>query len=272
MGTIAIPLTLHGPSFPDSVSDAAWRVTKFKDLSAGGACETGYGDQSKVHKALQQLADFKHSEKHTPPLGWAVTVIPALLDMIPKIIFHDNKFTPLFDIPARTHAVLKEKIGNISAKQLGFLLGVIPIYTGARLLKNHIWPGHGFDPSGHTMFKIAQYGMMHSIATDHGTKSRINAPVIFYLTVTAIADAAMLGNTIANCHTLAEIVVGGGIGILVILIAHFVSKHTPLGSFARRVSMAVGEVFNEVGTSIRRCRRLIGAGDGNRTHAISLGS
>ncbi len=96
MGTIIAPSALYGSLFPGVVPGASWQPGGFKDLSVGGACETGYGDQTKIHKALQYLADFKHTEKHVPYLRWAVAVIPALLDVLPKIVYHNNKvYTPL---------------------------------------------------------------------------------------------------------------------------------------------------------------------------------
>ena len=52
--------------FAEPVAGASWVPWSDKDLSAGGACETGYGDRTKIHSGLQYLTDLKHSEKHTP--------------------------------------------------------------------------------------------------------------------------------------------------------------------------------------------------------------
>jgi hypothetical protein len=44
----------------------------------------------------------------------------------------------------------------------------------------------------------------------------------------------MLNNTIAHCHTLGEILAGGGMGIAILLAAHLISKHTPLGEYVKK--------------------------------------
>jgi len=245
-----VPSTLYSSSFAGFVSSPSWMPAGGKDLSAGGACETGYGDKTKIHSSLQYLTNLKHSEKHTPYIRWAVTVVPVLLDVLPKIAYHNEKRTPLAEIPGRTLTVLKEKIGNVSAKQLGFLLSIIPLYHNTRALKNHVFPGNGFDPSGHTMFKIAQYGMMYSITTEHGTQPRINNLTVGYIAFTAIADAVMLSNTIVNCHTLAEIAVGGCMGIAILFAARFISTHTPLGEYAQSVAKVAGKVVSRVSSTL----------------------
>ena len=243
-------LAPYSASLAGLVSGPSWQLAGGKDLSPGGACETGYGDQTKIHSGLQYLTNLKHSEKHTPYIRWAVTVVPVLLDVIPKIAWQNNKRTPLADIPCRTLTVLKEQVDKVSAEQLGFLLSIIPLYHNTRALKNHVFPGDGFDPSGHTMFKVAQYGMMYSITTEHGTKPAINILTIGYVALSAIADAIMLGNTIANCHTLAEIVVGGGLGIAILLAAHYISEHTPLGDYAQSVAKVASGVVSGVGNTL----------------------
>ena len=248
MNTIA---ALYDTLFPHAVPSASQNLSGFKDLSVGGACQTGYGEHTKIHKALQSFADLKHTEKHTPYVRWVVALVPALLDALPKIMHRDDGPTPISELPNRTYAVLKEKIGGISAEQLAFVLSIVPLYHNTRALKNHFWPGHAFDPSGHTLFKVAQYGMLYSIATDHGTKSSIDIPTIVYLAVTAIADAVMLLNTTAHCHTFAEIAVGGGMGIAVLLIGHLISKYTPLGVYARRAAERTSEVVGKLGSTMK---------------------
>lgn len=253
MSIAFIPLPLHNHSVAGAASVPPWKLDGLKDLSPGGICEMGYGNKNKTRKTLQYLSDIKHKEKYTAYRGWGIAVIPALLDVLPEILYNDNGPTPFRDIPRRAHAALKKKLGCVSAKQLGFLLSIIPLYHNARAIKNSIWVGSGLDPSGHTMFKIAQYGMMLSIATDHGTKSSINASVVYYIAITAVADALMLANTFTNCHTLAEVVVGGGLGVAVLLTAHLVSKYTPLGQWAKGIANAASEVFGSLTGNLTRC-------------------
>ncbi len=250
MGTLAAPLTLYNSLFAGLVPGAFRKIAQFKDLSDGGACQTGYGDRTAAHRALQYSANLKHAEKHAPYLRWAAAVVPAFLDVIPKIIYQNHKRTPLRDIPSRTHTVLTEKNSNISAEQLGFLICIIPLYNNARTIKNHFWTGNGLDPSGHTLFKIAQYGMMYSIATEHGTKPKINTPNVYYLAATAMADVVMLGNTIAYCHTFTEIAFGGGMGIAVLLIAHLISTHTQLGEYVQRAAKTALQVVGTLGSRV----------------------
>ncbi len=245
-----VSLTLYSSSLAGFVSGPAWKIGESKDLSPGGACETGYGDQTRIHSGLQFLTNLKHSEKHTPYIRWAVTVVPVFLEVLPQIMYHDNQRTPIGEIPGRTLTVLREQIGKVSARQLGFLLGTIPLYHNTRAWKNHFFPGDGFDPSGHAMFKVAQYGMMYSMTTEHGTKPTINMLTLGYVAFTAIADAVMLGNTIANCHTLAEIVVGAGLGVGILFAAHFISKHTPLGEYAQSLAKVAGRVVTRVGSAL----------------------
>lgn len=246
MSTVLVPLVLHGPSVAGLASVPPWKLDGLKDLSAGGICEMGYGNKNQTRKTLQYVSNIKHKEKYTSYLGWGITIIPALLDVLPEILYDDNGRTPFRDIPSRAHAVLKKKMGNVSDKQLGFLLSIIPLYHNARAIKNSVWIGGGLDPSGHTMFKIAQYGMMLSIATDHGTKSSTNKPIIYYIAFMALADAVMLANTFTNCHTLAEVVVGGSLGAAILLTAHVVSKYTPLGQWARGLVNAVSEIIGGI--------------------------
>ena len=236
------------PSFAELVTGASWAPWSDKDLSPGGACETGYGDRTRIHSGLQYLTDLKHSEKHTPYVRWAVvTAVPLLLDVLATIIKREEKSQSGSDESGRIHAALKEKLGNISAQQLGFILSVVPLYHNTRALKNYIWPGTGFDPSGHAMFKVAQYGMLYSVTTDHGTRSRINTATICYIAFASIADAVMLNNTIANCHTLAEIAAGGAMGVAILFAAHLISKHTPLGDYVQRTAKTVGKAVYEGG-------------------------
>ncbi len=237
--------------FAGLVAGASWAPWSDKDLSPAGACETGYGDRTKIHSGLQYLTELKHSEKHTPYVRWAVvTAVPLLLDILPTILKRDDQNQSDSDKPGRIHAALKEKIGNISAQQLGFILSVVALYHNTRALKNFIWPGTGFDPSGHTMFKVAQYGMLYSVTTDHGTRSRINAATICYIAFSSIADAVMMNNTIANCHTLAEIAAGGAMGVAILFAAHLISKHTPLGDYAQRAAKTVGKAVYEGGLGL----------------------
>ena len=258
MSIAFIPLPLHDHSIAAATSVPPWKLDGLKDLSPGGICEMGYGNKSKTRRTLQYLSDIKHKEKYTVYRGWGITVIPALLDVLPEIIYNEDGPTPFRDIPRRTQAALKKKIGNISPTQLGFLLSIIPLYHNARAIKNSIWVGSGLDPSGHTMFKIAQYGMMLSIATNHGTKSSISTPVFYYMAITAVADALMLANTFTNCHTLLEVVVGGGLGVAVLLTAHLVSKYTPLGQWARGIGNAasgfLGSVIGNIANGQTRSR------------------
>ena len=238
-------------SFAELVAGASWAPWSDKDLSPGGACETGYGDRTEIHSGLQYLTDLKHSEKHTPYVRWAVvTAVPLLLDVLPTIIEREGRSQSGSNKPGRIHAAVKEKLGNISAQQLGFILSVVPLYHNTRALKNFIWPGTGFDPSGHTMFKVAQYGMLYSVTTDHGTRSRINTATICYIAFTSIADAVMLNNTIANCHTLAEIAAGGAMGVAILFAAHLISKHTSLGDYAQRGAKTVGRALYEGGIAM----------------------
>jgi len=254
MSMAFIPLPLHKHSVAGAVSVPPWKLDGLKDLSPGGICETGYGDKNTTRKTLQFLSDIKHKEKYTAYHGWGIAVLPALLDVIPEIIFDDNGRTPFRDIPRRAHAALKKKLGCVSAEQLGFLLSIIPLYHKARAIKNSIWAGGGLDPSGHTMFKIAQYGMMLSIATDHGTKSSIKKSIVYYIGIMAAADALMLANTFTNCHTLVEVVVGGGLGVAVLVSAHLISKHTPLGRWAKGIADDVSEIFGTISGTIANGR------------------
>jgi len=258
MSTLVIPSVHYRSSVAGIGSVPPWKLDDFKDLSPGGICEMGYGNQNNTRKTLQFLSNMKHKEKYTSYLGWGITLIPALLDAIPEILYDGNKRVPFRDIPSRTHAVLKKKMGNISARQAGFLLSIIPLYHNARAIKNSIWMGSGLDPSGHAMFKIAQYGMMLSIATDHGTKSSINKAIIFYIAITAIADTLMLANTFTNCHTFAEALVGGGLGIAVLLTAHFISKYTPLGQWAQGIANVASEIIGRIGDDIKNGQFLFG--------------
>lgn len=256
MSALLVPIALYDPSVAGVTSVPPWKLDGLKDLSPGGICEMGYGNHNKARQTLQYIANLKHKEKYRTYLGWGVTFIPALLDVLPEILYDENGRTPVRNIPSRTHAVLKKKIGNISAKQLGFLLSIIPLYHTARAIKNSIWMGSGFDPSGHTMFKMTQYGMMLSIATDHGTKSSISKPVIYYIALTTIADSVMLANTFTNCHTLAEVVVGAGLGTAILLAAHLISKHTPLGRWVQGIANVTSEIASRVIGSIRNGRTL----------------
>lgn len=252
MSTILVPLALYGPSDAPVGSIPPWKLDGLKDLSAGGICEIGYGNQNKTRKTLQYLSYIKHKEKYRSYLGWGIAFIPALLDVIPEILYGEKGRTPFRDIPDRAHTVLRNKIGNVSTTQLGFLLSIAPLYYTARAIKNSFWMGRGLDPSGHTMFKFAQYGMMLSIATDHGAKSRISIPIICYIAFTAVADALMLANTFTNCHTLGEVIIGGGLGVAILLSAHFISKHTSLGQWAQGIGGVVSKVISRVGSSIRK--------------------
>ncbi len=246
---------LSGSSVASPGSVPPWKLDELKDLSPGGICETGYGSGSKAQKTLQYVSNLKHREKYSSYLGWVSTVMPALLDALPEILFTDNGLAPLHDIPARAHAVLKKKVGNISAQQLVFLLSIIPLYHSGRALKNSIWKGGGLDPSGHTMFKMAQYGMLLSIATDHGKKTSISKPVFYYLAFTVIADALMLANTFTNCHTLSEVIVGGVLGLTILTIAHCLSKHTPLGHGAQKIANVATEIVARVGDAIGKTQK-----------------
>ena len=126
-------------SFAELVAGSSWAPWSSKDLSSGGSCETGYGDRTKIHSGLQYLTDLKHSEKHTAYVRWAVvTAVPLLLDVLPTIIKRDEKSRSRSDEPGRVHAVLKEKLANISAQQLGFILSIVPLYHNTRALKNLI--------------------------------------------------------------------------------------------------------------------------------------
>lgn len=247
MSIVFFPLAMNGHSVIDVGSVPPWKLDEFKDLSPGGICEMGYGDQNKTQKTLQYISNIKHKEKYSSYLGWGAAVVPALLDVLPEILYDENGRTLFRNIPRRSKAVLKKKMGSVSAKQLGFLLSMIPFYKIARAIKNSIWVGSGLDPSGHTMFKVAQYGMMLSIATDHGTKSSINMSIICYMAFTAIADAVMLANTFTNCHTLVEVVVGGGLGVAILLFAHFISKYTPLGQWVK----GIANIVSRIGGNIR---------------------
>lgn len=246
MSAASIPFSLQSPSTSGDASVPPWKLDGLKDLSPGGICETGYGDKNKARKTLQFVAEIKHKEKYTAYRSWGIAIIPALLDVLPEIVYDGNGPTPLRDIPRRAHVALKRKFAGLSPEQLGFLLSIVPLYHNARAGKNAIWPGSGFDPSGHTMFKIAQYGMMLSVATDHGTKSSIEAPIVLYIAITAIADSLMLANTFTNCHTLAEVVVGAGLGAAVLLGAHLVSKYTPLGHWAKGIGNAASALLDDL--------------------------
>lgn len=246
MSTLLAPVAAHAPSVAAVSSIPPWKLDGFKDLSPGGICEMGYGNQNSARKTLQFLSDIKHKEKYRSYLGWGVAVIPAILDVLPQILYDGHGRTPLRDIPSRTQTALRKKMGNVSAPQLGYLVSIIPLYHNARAIKNSIWMGSGLDPSGHTMFKIAQYGMMLSIATEHGTKPSINKPVICYIAVMAIADAVMLANTFTNCHTFAEVVVGGGLGVAILLTAHLIGKYTPLGQWVQRIANDTAEIFGSI--------------------------
>lgn len=247
MCAFPVRLALSDPPITGAESIPPWKLDGLKDLSAGGICEMGYGNRNKTQQTLQYLSTIKHREKYTSFLGWGITVIPALLDVIPEILYKENGRTPLRDIPSRAHAVVEKKLGKVSVEQLGFLLSIIPLYHGARAMKNAAWMGTGIDPSGHTMFKMAQYGMMLSIATDHGTKSSVNMPISFYIALTVIADALMLANTFTNCHTLAEVVIGAGIGTAILLAAYLVSQYTPLGRWAQRIAGGAREMIGGIG-------------------------
>lgn len=250
MRTAFIPSPVEGLSVASATAVPPWKLDEFKDLSPGGICEMGYGNKNTTRKTLQYISDIKHKEKYTTHLGWGIAVIPALLEMLPEILYDANGPIPFLDIPRRTGAVLKKKMDSISTKQLGFLLSIIPLYHNARAIKNSIWEGNGLDPSGHTMFKIAQYGMMLSIATDHGTKPSIKKPIVYYIGIMAAADAVMLANTFTNCHTLTEVVVGGGLGVAILITAHLISRHTPLGQWAKSVANAASEIVGTVSRKI----------------------
>jgi len=245
------PLGLQGSPLSGFLSRLSWKPAGFKDLSPGGDCETGYGDQTKVHQGLQYLTDLKHTEKQMPYVRWATAAVPLLLEALPDIALRDKQQVPLTEIPARAFAVLKRKVAAVSPEQLGFLLSVIPVYHNTRTLKNAIWPGQGFDPSGHVMFKVAQHGMMYSLATDHGVKTNLNLATIVYIIGTAVADTVLLNNTLANCHTLGEVVVGGGLGVVILLVAHGVSRHTPLGEYAQEFAGAASSLVGKIGRGLK---------------------
>jgi len=250
MNPVIASLTQQAPSGAGASAVPPWKLDGLKDLSEGGLCETGYGTQNKARKTIQYVANAKHKEKYTPVLAWGITLVPALLDILAEAFYNEHGPTPLRDIPSRMHAALKNKMGNVSTQQLGFVISIVPAYHGARAIKNAIWKGPGFDPSGHTLFKIAQYGMMISIAGDHGEKANLGTPVILYIAVMTIADALMLANTFTNCHTLAEVIAGGAIGVAVLLTAHLIGKHTPLGQWAQRLARTAGEVVSGIGDEI----------------------
>lgn len=219
-----------------------WKLDGFKDLSPGGICELGYGDQNKTRKTLQYLSNIKHREKYRSYLGWGVAFVPWLLNATPEVLYDGNGRTPLRDIPMRVRIVLKRRLAKISDRQIGFLLSVIPLYNNARRIKNAIWIGGGFDPSGHTMFKMAQYGLMLSIATDHGSNTSISMPIIGYIAIMVVADSLMLANTFTNCHTSAEVVVGAALGAATLIAAQVISRYTPLGRWVRRSANAICEI------------------------------
>lgn len=246
MSASFIPSSPQSPSVAGAASVPPWRLDELKDLSPGGICEMGYGDKNKTLKTLQFLSEIKHKEKYAAYRGWGIALVPALLDVLPEILFDADGPAPFRDIPRRAQAALKKKLGRVSTKQVGFLLSIIPLYHNARAIKNSIWVGSGLDPSGHTMFKIAQYGMMLSIATDHGTQSSIKKSIVYYIGIMAAADAVMLANTFTNCHTFTEVVVGGALGVAIILTAHLVGKHTPLGQWAKEIANAASEFFGAV--------------------------
>lgn len=254
MSTIFVPFALQGPSVADAAAVPPWKLDGLKDLSPGGICERGYGNKNNTQKTLQFLSNIKHREKYTRYLGWGVAAVPALLDVIPEILYDNKGRTPFKEIPSRAHATLKKKMGSISAEQLGFLLSIIPLYHNARTIKNSIWMGGGLDPSGHTMFKITQYGMMLSLATDHGTKPSMSMPIIYYIAFTVVADAVMLANTVTNCHTLAEVLIGGGLGAAILLTANFIGKYTPLGLFAQEIANVASEIADR---AVRNARSIL---------------
>lgn len=232
-------LSLWGPSTAGISSIPPWKLDNLKDLSAGGICETGYGKKNRTSQTLQYISDLKHREKYSSFAGWGITVLPALMDILPAILYHDNRRTPFRDILRRTQIVAKEKTGSTSTDQLGFLLSLVPVYNGIRALKNFVWKGSVIDPSGHLIFKMSQYGMMLSIATAHGTKLDVTKPVLSYIAIMAVADAVMLANTVTNCHTLVEVVIGGGLGVVILLAAHLISKSTPLGQWTKKAMASV---------------------------------
>jgi hypothetical protein len=136
---------------------------------------------------------------------------------------------------------LKKRLAGVSPNQLGYLLSIVPLYQSARALKNSIWPGGGLDPSGHALFKVAQYGMMISTATAHGSRGKLRPAVVSYLSLMAVADSVMLANTFTNCHTLTEVLVGVVLGLAVLLAAALIGELTPLGSLAKELGLvAIG--------------------------------
>ena len=83
-------------------------------------------------------------------------------------------------------------------------------------------------------------------------RRRAGAVLATSIAFTSIADAVMLNNTIANCHTLAEIAFGGALGAGILFAAHLVSKHTPLGEYARTAANAMGRFVYEGGVTLTR--------------------
>jgi hypothetical protein len=227
-------------SWSGALSGALYKGSRglsFKDLSLGGTCAVGFGQSTWMHRNLQVLNDLKNIEKHSQ-FGWLIASLPIVMDTLHTLVVkEDGSYVRPKELSKRFYTVLKEKKNNLSINQLAFLASAIPLYTLTRTLKNTLWTGQGFDPSGHVMYKVVQQGLLFSLATAHGTKSKGVWINYCFLLVNSLADAAMLANTTANCHTTGEVLTGFGMGLGILGTAHLIGIvcHHPIRSMIKKV-------------------------------------
>jgi hypothetical protein len=201
-------------AIPGIMIGAAWKDANFKDLSFKGACMLGYGHDGILNHALQVLNSYKDHEKHSSQ-RWNILALPIAANILyNSFVKEDGNKASLKEIPGRCFQVLKNSISNIS-----FAATAIPLYNMARSLKNGIWTGQDFDPSGHVMFKVIQQGLLISTITSCTNNPKQKMLNGSFVLINILADTAMLANTTANCHTFNEVIVGASLGVGVITTA-----------------------------------------------------
>lgn len=197
---------------PGVIGGGIWKnFVHLKDMPLQVVCKEGFGNDGVLNQGMQVLNSIKDNEKHSDH-RWAIIAVPIITNSVYNcIVKADGDGVNLKELSDRCVLTFKKNLNLL--KVLSFLSTTIPLYNLARLMKNTIWTGNGFDPSGHVMFKVIQQGLLISTMSSCENVPKLMIINGCFILMNIVADTAMIANTTANCHTLNEVIVGASLGL-----------------------------------------------------------